>query len=110
MIKKINKIWSVILVFGVLLSTYLANPNLLQSTKLNVFDSYQVFGVNYKSISLILLDIMSPYNYSFVYFHKLNVKRFATLTYRRLKFNQRNLHPTQNLISTATARSCFQLI
>ena len=57
MIKKINKIWSVILVFGVLLSTYLANPNLLQSTKLNVFDSYQVFGENYKSKSLILLDI-----------------------------------------------------
>ena len=57
MIKKINKIWSVILVFGVLLSAYLANPNLLQSTKLNVFDSYQVFGENYKSKSLILLDI-----------------------------------------------------
>ena len=57
MIKKINKIWSVILVFGILLSTYLANPNLLQSTKLNVFDSYQVFGENYESKSLILLDI-----------------------------------------------------
>ncbi len=57
MIKKINKIWSVVLVFGILLSTYLANPNLLQSTKLNVFDSYQVFGENYESKSLILLDI-----------------------------------------------------
>ena len=57
MIKKINKIWSVLVVFGLLLTVYLANPSLLQSTKLNVFDTYQKFGTNYQSKSLILLDI-----------------------------------------------------
>ena len=57
MIKKINKIWSVLVVFGLLLSVYLVNPSLLQSTKLNVFDTYQKFGTNYQSKSLILLDI-----------------------------------------------------
>jgi len=57
MIKKISKIWSVLVVFGLLLTVYLANPSLLQSTKLNVFDTYQKFGTNYQSKSLILLDI-----------------------------------------------------
>ena len=57
MIKKISKIWSVLVVFGLLLSVYLVNPSLLQSTKLNVFDTYQKFGTNYQSKSLILLDI-----------------------------------------------------
>ena len=57
MMKKISKIWSVLLVFGLLLTVYVTNPSLLQSTKLNVFDSYQKFGTNYQSKSLILLDI-----------------------------------------------------
>ena len=57
MIKKISKIWSVLVVFGLLLTVYIANPSLLQSTKLNVFDTYQKFGTNYQSKSLILLDI-----------------------------------------------------
>ena len=57
MIKKISKIWSVLVVFSLLLTVYLANPSLLQSTKLNVFDTYQKFGTNYQSKSLILLDI-----------------------------------------------------
>ena len=57
MIKKISKIWSVLVVFGLLLTVYLTNPSLLQSTKLNVFDTYQKFGTNYQSKSLILLDI-----------------------------------------------------
>ena len=57
MMKKISKIWSVLLIFGLLLTVYVTNPSLLQSTKLNVFDSYQKFGTNYQSKSLILLDI-----------------------------------------------------
>jgi len=36
---------------------YVGNPILLQSTKLNVFDSYQKFGTKYESKSLVLLDI-----------------------------------------------------
>jgi len=54
---KFNKIWSVCVVFVILLCIYIANPVLLQSTKLNVFDSYQKFGTNYESKSLVLLDI-----------------------------------------------------
>ena len=54
---KINKIWSVCLVSIILLGIYIVNPVLLQSTKLNVFDSYQKFGTNYESKSLVLLDI-----------------------------------------------------
>ena len=41
--------WSVILVLGLLMSIYIGNPTLLQSTKLNVFDSYQKFGTKYES-------------------------------------------------------------
>ncbi len=55
--QKINSIWTVCLVFAMLLSVYIGNPTLLQSTKLNVFDSYQKFGTNYESKSLVLLDI-----------------------------------------------------
>ena len=54
---KIKKIWSVCLVSIILLSIYIVNPVLLQSTKLNVFDSYQEFGSKYESKSLVLLDI-----------------------------------------------------
>ena len=56
MFKKINKVWPFV-VFGLLLSIYIGNPGLLQSTKLNVFDSYQKFGTKYESKSLVLLDI-----------------------------------------------------
>ena len=55
--KKIRPIWSVIIVFVILFCTYIGNPTLLQSTKLNVFDTYQKFGNNYQSKSLVLLDI-----------------------------------------------------
>ncbi len=54
---KFNNMWSVILVLGLLMSIYIGNPTLLQSTKLNVFDSYQKFGTKYESKSLVLLDI-----------------------------------------------------
>ena len=54
---KINNIWSVCLVFLILMGIYVGNPILLQSTKLNVFDSYQKFGTKYESKSLVLLDI-----------------------------------------------------
>ena len=57
MMKKIRPIWSVIIVFVILFCTYIGNPTLLQSTKLNVFDTYQKFGNNYQSKSLVLLDI-----------------------------------------------------
>ena len=45
------------MVFVGLLGIYISNPILLQSTKLNVYDSYQKFGTNYESKSLVLLDI-----------------------------------------------------
>ena len=54
---KIKQILSVCLVSIILLGIYIVNPILLQSTKLNVFDSYQKFGTKYESKSLVLLDI-----------------------------------------------------
>ena len=56
---KLNYIkkWSIYLTLVVLLTIYLVNPVLLQIAKLNTFDSYQKFGKNYESKSLVLLDI-----------------------------------------------------
>ena len=56
---KLNYIkkWSIYLTLVVLLTIYLVNPVLLQIAKLNTFDSYQKFGTNYESKSLVLLDI-----------------------------------------------------
>ena len=51
------KKWSIYLTLVVLLTIYLVNPVLLQIAKLNTFDSYQKFGTNYESKSLVLLDI-----------------------------------------------------
>ena len=48
---------SIYLTLVVLLTIYLVNPVLLQIAKLNTFDSYQKFGTNYESKSLVLLDI-----------------------------------------------------
>ena len=58
MFKKINKVWPFV-VFGLLLSIYIGNPGLLQSTRLNVFDSYQKFGTKYESKSLVLQNSIS---------------------------------------------------
>ena len=55
--QKFSNIWSVCLVFLILMGIYVGNPVLLQSTKLNVFDSYQEIGTKYESKSLVLLDI-----------------------------------------------------
>ena len=51
------KKWSIYLTFAILLIIYIVNPVLLQTAKLNTFDSYQKFGTNYDSKSLVLLDI-----------------------------------------------------
>jgi len=57
MIKLLTNKWSVWVLALVLIILYISNPVLLQKTRLSALDNYQIFGNNYQSKSLVLLDI-----------------------------------------------------
>ena len=55
--KKLTSTWAVLLSVIILLSLKVYNPIPLQTLQLKTFDLYQKFGNNYKSKSLVLIDI-----------------------------------------------------